>query len=109
MSPETTEVEWVTEMLVGDDWRRVLVTAEVTGRYRPATWGYAGGDPPEGPEAIVTGLSVEEGEDEDGRPLPALEVDPGTLDPAVLGGLEDRAAELAEERRARKVYGDEPC
>jgi hypothetical protein len=104
----TTEVFWRTEMLVGDHWRSVVVSAEVTGRYRPATWGYAGGDPPEGPEVTVTGLSVEEGEDEEGRPLPALEVEPDTLDEAVRVGLEDHAAELAEYERARKVYGEEP-
>ncbi len=107
MTAETMTVEWITEMQVGDNWRRVLVTAEVTGRYRPATWGYAGGDPPEGPEVTVTGLSVEVGEDEEGRPLPALEVDPDTLDRFVREGLEDHAAELAENERARKVYGEE--
>lgn len=108
MTAATTEVSWRTEMLVGDHWRSVVVSAEVTGRYRPATWGWRGGDPPEYPEVIITGLSVEAGEDEGGGPLPALEVDPGTLDEAVRVGIEDHAAELAEERRARKVYGDAP-
>lgn len=106
MTAETTEVEWETEMLVGDDWRRVRITAEVTGRYRPATWGYAGGDPPEGPEVNIEAIDVEEDASE-ARPLPAMTIDPSTLDRAVREGLEDHAAELAEERRARRIYGDE--
>ena len=107
MTAETTEVEWFTGMQVGDDWRRVLVTAEVTGRYRPATWGYAGGDPPEGPEVTITSVAVEAGEDDEGRPLTATDVDPLSLAREVREGLEDYATELAEERRARRTYGDE--
>ncbi len=107
MTAATTEVSWRTEMLVGDHWRSVVVSAEVTGRYRPATWGYAGGDPPEGPEVTVTRIDVEEDASE-ARPLPAMTIDPDSLTREVREGLEDHAAELAEERRARKAYGEEP-
>lgn len=58
------EVELEVELEVGDDLIVALATFEVTGEYRPATWGYDGGDPPEYPEANLLSLT------HDGRRLP---------------------------------------
>jgi hypothetical protein len=44
--------------------RVACATVVVEGRYRQATWGYAGGDPPEYPEAHITDVRLIDCEDD---------------------------------------------
>lgn len=69
---------------------------EVTGDYRPATWGYHGGDPPEYPEADVVELIAD-----DGRTL-AIDL----LTEAQCERIAERAIERRDELEERP--DDEP-
>jgi hypothetical protein len=59
------EYEIEAEITHRGETRSVIATVVVEGRYRPATWGYAGGDPPEYPDAHIVDVRLIDCEDDD--------------------------------------------
>lgn len=50
------EHEVQVEVSIGGETVSVTATVEVDGEYRPATWGFDGGNPPEYPEADIVSV-----------------------------------------------------
>lgn len=83
------EHEFEASVTVGGEGIYALVTVEVTGQYRPARWGYAGGDPPDYPDVRVVSASIL---DEDGQEVEVL----GLLSRSDLERLENKALDIHE-------------